>query len=133
MDKSKLAFYSNYHNNTLYAKMETDKKYLILKMGSFLITTAGLGWYILYALRGIRFALENEFIPVIDWQYCKIPQYESQNMGKDNVWEYFFEQPFGIDVNQAYRSRNYYVMDDIRVLRTEYAMNIARFVDFHYK
>ena len=81
--------YTKWRNATLDAKLETDKKYMILKMGSYLTATAGLGWYILYTLNGIRFAIENKYIPVVDWKNCKLPLYDASKAGKENVWEYF--------------------------------------------
>lgn len=128
--------YTNLRNNTLNAKMETDKKYAIIKMGSFLTTTAGLGHYIIYILRGIRFAVENEYIPVIDWQNCKLPQYNPSEMGKRNVWELFFEQPFNIGIEEAYKSGNFFVIDDIRsFLNKEKYFGICsdKMADFHHK
>lgn len=109
-----IAKYTNWHNNTMNAKMNTNKKYLIIKMGGFQIATSGLGFYVLYMLRGIRFALENDFIPVIDWKNCKIPQYDASKAGIENVWEYFFEQPFHVSVEQAYESNDFFVIDDVR-------------------
>lgn len=108
-----LAKYTNWHNNTMNARMYTNKKYVIIKMGGFQIATSGLGFYVLYMLRGIRFAVENGFIPVIDWQNCKLPQYDAAKVGKENVWEYFFEQPFHVSVEQAYESNDFFVIDDM--------------------
>ena len=114
MNGEKNGHYTKWRNHTLNAQMHTDKKYLILKMGSYLIATAGLGWYVLYTLHGIRFAVENGYIPVVDWQNCKLPQYDAAKVGKENVWEYFFEQPLGVTVEQAYESGDFFVIDDVR-------------------
>lgn len=123
--------YSDWRNSTLTARMATDKKYLILRMGNFLISTAGFGWYVIYVLRGIRFAIENDFIPVVDWQNCKLPQYDPDKIGKENIWERFFEQPFNVGVMQAYASNDYFVVDDIRSLPFSDTLNIESFTDYH--
>ena len=34
---------------------------------------------------------------------CKIPQYDASKVGKENVWEYYFEQPFNIGIEEAYK------------------------------
>lgn len=125
--------YTKWRNATLNAKMQTDKKYLILKMGDFLISTAGLGWYIIYTLHGIKFALENDFIPVVDWKNCKLPQYDAAKVGKENVWEYFFEQPFGVTVEQAYESGDFFVIDDVGKFEYQNTINAEKFVNFYDK
>lgn len=125
--------YTKWRNNTLIARIETDKKYMILKMGNYLVTTAGLGWYILYTLQGIRFAIENDFIPIVDWRSFKIPQYDPEKVGKENVWEYFFEQPFNIDLEQAYKSEDFFVIDDVRTVNGNHILDVKKFVDFYDK
>lgn len=125
--------YTKWRNLTLNAKMQTDKKYLILKMGNFLISTAGLGWYIIYTLYGIKFALENDFIPVVDWKNCKLPQYNADKVGKENIWEYFFEQPFYVTVEQAYESNNFFVLDDVENFEYQNTLNFENLSDFYDK
>lgn len=122
--------YTNYRNSTLMARMESDKKYLILRLGSHLLMTAGLGWYILYTLYGIKFALDNEYIPVIDWQNCKIPKYDAEKVGKENVWEYFFEQPCQVDLHTAYASENFFIIDDIGTFSFPDYIHIENMEDF---
>lgn len=122
--------YTQWRNNTLAARMETNKKYVVLKMGSTLISTGGLGWYILYTLLGIRFAVENNYIPVVDWKNCKLPQYDADKVGKENVWEYYFEQPFHISLEEAYKSDNFFIIDDVSEMASMYRLDIEKFVDF---
>ncbi|MEY8482209.1 hypothetical protein AALD74_10185 [Lachnospiraceae bacterium 48-21] len=133
MKKDGLVNYTHWRNNTLLAKMKTDKKYIILKMGDSLIATGGLGWYILYTLCGIRFAVENDYIPVVDWKNCKLPQYPAINVGKENVWEYYFEQPFNINIDEAYKSKDYCVIEDVSSLAIINLLDIRKFVDFFDK
>lgn len=131
MSDEKNEYYTKWRNCTLNARMHTDKTYLILKMGSYLIATAGLGWYVLYTLHGIRFAIENGYIPVVDWQNCKLPQYDVSKVGKENVWEYFFEQPLGVGVEQAYESGDFFVIDDVRRFDYEKWLNVEYLHDFY--
>lgn len=96
--------------------------------------TAGLGWYMIYMLRGIRFAVENGYIPVIDWQNCKIPQYDASKVGERNIWELFFEQPFNTGIKQAYESEDFFVIDDIRSFleRMRYpGINAEKLTDYY--
>lgn len=131
MENMDLTKYTIWRNDTLTAKMETDKKYLILKMGNHLISTAGLGWYVLYTLRGIRFAVENHYVPVVDWQNCKLPQYSAEKVGKENVWEYFFEQPCNVNVKSAYASNDFFVLDDVGDFDYQKRLDAEKFVDFY--
>lgn len=131
MEKNNSETYTKWRNNTLVARMETDKKYMILRMGNFLISTAGFGWYVIYMLRGIRIAIENGFIPVIDWMSCKIPQYSADKIGKENVWEYFFEQPCHVSVNEAYKSGDFFVIDNVREIVHPISFDIGKFIDFY--
>ena len=105
-----------WRNGTISARVETDKKYMILRMGSSLLSTAGLGWYILHTFIGIEIALENGYIPVVDWESCKLPQYPYESCRK-NVWEIFFEQPCGVGLREAYESENYWIIDDILAMK----------------
>lgn len=122
--------YTSLRNDTLSAKMTTDKKFAVLKMGYTLISTGGLGWYILYTLCGIRFAVENNFIPVVDWRNCKIPQYDASKVGKENVWEYYFEQPFNVSIEEAYNSNDFFVIDDVSELASVNILDLEKFIDF---
>lgn len=122
--------YTKMRNNTLNARLETDKKYMILRMGSYLTATAGLGWYILYALNGIRFAIENGYVPVVDWKNGKLPQYDASKVGKENVWEYFFEQPCNVDLETAYESEDFFVLDDVREITFKQPLRFEHMVDF---
>lgn len=131
MKNADLTSYTKWRNDTLAARMETDKKYLVLKMGHHLISTAGLGWYVLYTLQGIRFGIENDYIPVVDWQNCKLPQYSADNVGRENVWEYFFEQPCGVDIRSAYASNDFFVLEDVGSFDYQNWLNAENFVNFY--
>ncbi|MCI8402866.1 MAG: hypothetical protein HFI38_12390 [Lachnospiraceae bacterium] len=123
--------YTIWRNNTLCSRVETDKKYLVLKMGDHLISTAGLGWYVLYTLMGIRFGIENGFLPVVDWQNCKLPQYDAKKTGIENVWEYFFEQPSHVCVKDAYASGDFFVIDDVGTFHYRQSLDAEKFTDFY--
>lgn len=105
-----------YHNNTIYSKAVTDKTYLIVTIPKSDLPRAGLGWFILLMLSGIRAAIENGYIPVIDWQSYPLPFYKPESVGKVNIWELYFEQPCNICLEQAYQSGSYYIVDSIQTL-----------------
>lgn len=108
--------YTNYHNNTIFSKAVTDKKYLIVTISKIDLPRAGLGWFILLMLSGVRAAIENGYIPVIDWQSYPLPFYDTGSVGAVNIWELYFEQPFNISLEAAYKSGDYYISDGIHTL-----------------
>ncbi len=121
---------SKWRNETISAKVETDKKYMILRMGHSLVSTAGLGWYILHTFIGIEVALENGYIPVVDWESCKLPQYPYESC-KRNIWEIFFEQPCGVGLREAYGSEDYWMVDDILAIKGSRDFFLKDYTDFH--
>jgi len=54
----------------------------------------------------IRYALSNGWLPVIDMQNYPNPYLAPEKLGKENSWEYYFEQPLRIGVEQAYSGEN---------------------------
>lgn len=60
------------------------------------------------ALNGIRYAVDRGWIPVIDYQnYYLVGIQDEENRGKENAWEYYFEQPDArYSLEEVYRSRN---------------------------
>jgi len=122
--------YSKWRNDTISARVETDKKYMILRMGNSLVTTAGLGWYILHTFIGIEIALENAYIPVVDWESCKLPQYPYES-DRRNIWEFFFEQPCGIGLKEVYESGDYWIVDDVLAIKGSKDFLLKDYVDFY--
>ncbi len=57
-------------------------------------------------LSRIRYAVENGMIPVIDMQNFRNNYLEEENVGKENAWEYFFEQPTDFSLEMAYQSKH---------------------------
>lgn len=48
-----------------------------------------------HAVFHIRYAIENGYIPIVDWCNFYNPYLECKTVGKENAWEYYFQQPFG--------------------------------------
>ena len=61
--------------------------------------------FIVFAGR-IRRALENGWLPVVDMQNYPNAYLPPEKLGKENSWEYFFEQPLRIGLEQAYSGEN---------------------------
>ena len=54
----------------------------------------------------IRYALSKGWIPVIDMQNYPNSYLAPEKLGKENAWEYYFEQPLRIGLEQAYNGDN---------------------------
>ena len=54
----------------------------------------------------IRHAFINGYLPVVDMQNYPNPYLSSEKFGKENSWEYYFEQPLRIGLKQAYNGEN---------------------------
>ena len=54
----------------------------------------------------IRYALSNGWLPVVDMQNYPNPYLTPEKFGKENAWEYYFEQPLRIGLEQAYNGEN---------------------------
>lgn len=60
-----------------------------------------------YVLSHIQYARQRGWVPVVD--QLNYPVYNSQTQpvnGKTNPWEYFWQQPGGISLEEAYQSRD---------------------------
>ena len=82
-----------------------NNKYLILKREC---KGAGFGIFAYYIafIAEIDYAIKQGMIPVIDMQNYKSSLMDDDKIGKKNPWEDFFEQPYGIGVEEALSSRN---------------------------
>jgi hypothetical protein len=80
-----------------------DKKFLL--MGKHL-NTNGLFSIVCVALMNIRYCLQHNIILVVDLQNNDNQYLDGLGVGKENSWEYFFEQPFGYNLEQIRNSKN---------------------------
>lgn len=53
----------------------------------------------------INYAKKKGYIPFVDWKNYKTQYYD----GKNNVWDYFFDQPSVISEEEVYASKNVYL------------------------
>lgn len=61
--------------------------------------------YVIFAGH-IRYALSHGYIPVIDMQNYPNNYLPPELLGKENAWEYYFEQPLRVDLKHAYEGEN---------------------------
>ena len=56
------------------------------------------------------YALENGYIPVVDLKHYDNMYFKEGRKYRDNVWEYFFKQPFGFNLNDIDKNTEYDVV-----------------------
>lgn len=76
--------------------------YIIRRRG----TVVGLFSYIFTVLARIKEAEDKNWIPVVDMKNYPNGYLEEDRLKKDNVWEYYFLQPAGVSLDEAYQSKN---------------------------
>ncbi|MBR0290229.1 MAG: hypothetical protein IJQ82_14740, partial [Selenomonadaceae bacterium] len=54
----------------------------------------------------VRYALSKGWLPVVDMQNYANPYLAPEKLGKENSWEYYFEQPLRIGLEEAYNGEN---------------------------
>lgn len=67
---------------------------------------AGLFSYFITTLGGIAYAEEHGMVPVVDFQNYPNQYILQKEIGKKNMWEFYFQQPGGISLEDALKSKN---------------------------
>lgn len=91
-----------------YGKENKDKTFYVIRRRD-----AYCGLFSLYitTLARIDTALKKGFIPVVDMQNNFNLYLDEKKIGKENSWEYFFEQPMGYSLNDIKKSKNVIIGD----------------------
>jgi hypothetical protein len=101
----KMLFHNICHEcYSCFGKLNPDKKLYLIRCPQ---ETMGLFGVYNYVVEHLKKADSINAIPVIDWQYYPNSSllYDDA-VGKENAWEYYFEQPGGISVRECYHSKN---------------------------
>lgn len=86
-----------------YGDENPDKTFYVI---GFTDTAGGIFWLLNKALMHISFAVEAGYIPVIDYKNYRTQYTGPNDLGKVNVWEKYFQQPFGYSLDDVYKSKN---------------------------
>ena len=104
MTDKNLADYKDWSEH--YIKRGDPKKPTYYIIRRRLGTNVGLFSNFLVFAGHIRYALSNGWLPVIDMQNYPNSYLPPEKLGKENSWEYYFEQPLRIGLDQAYSGEN---------------------------
>ena len=86
-----------------FGEKNTDKTFFIIKINNQILGLMG----IYNAVLGyVYFAQKKGMIPVVDLQNYNNGYLYKEEIGKVNAWEYYFEQPAGYSLQEAYQSKN---------------------------
>lgn len=89
---------------TSYGNENADQTFYII--GRNFNAKGGLFHIVYGATLHIHYALSKGYVPVIDLQNNHTQYLDFMPLGKENAWEYYFEQPCGIGLEHIKRSKN---------------------------
>lgn len=91
-----------------FGRENPDKTFYVIRRRDLY---CGLFSLFITNLKRIDDALKMGYIPVVDMQSSYNIYLENELVGKENSWEYYFEQPCGYQLKEVYRSKNVIVGD----------------------
>lgn len=98
-----------YHNicykcNASFGKENPDRIFYVIRCPQ---SEMGLFAVINFVIFHIEKAVACGAEPVVDWQYYPNKYFsDDEKVGKENVWEYFFESVSGISLEEVYKSKH---------------------------
>lgn len=84
-------------------KENPDKTFYVIRRATCKV---GLFSYVMTNMGLVKQALKNGYIPVIDMQHNMNTYLEKEELGINNAWEFFFEQPCGFSLKDVSHSKN---------------------------
>jgi len=105
----KLLYIDISENKYEYKSLGTEnqkKKFLVFGQG--LNKNDGLMYVMINVLTYINYFTKKKYTLVIDMQNNDNQYLDGIEIGKENAWEYFFEQPFGYTLDSIKDSKNVY-------------------------
>lgn len=86
-----------------YGELNPDKIIYIITRDA---VNVGMMSYITVIMGHIDYAIKKGYYPVVDMKNYKNTYLEDNKVGVENSWEYYFEQPTIITLDEAYQSKN---------------------------
>ncbi len=88
-----------------YGNLNKDKKFYVIKYNR---PECGIYSMIFHLIPQMEYALHRKYTPIIDCRetYLYMIQ-DEENAGKENAWDYYFEQPAGFySLDEVYQSKH---------------------------
>lgn len=86
-----------------YGLANPDKTFYVIRND---VKGIGLMAYYLSAIGRVEYALQNNYIPVVDMCNYPNPYLEDDLVGKVNSWEFYFKQVSEYTLDEVYNSKN---------------------------
>ena len=102
-----------YMEHILFKIFKRKKEYCILR---YLGNGAGFFCYFNTLLGGIAYADRKNMIPIIDMKYIRNTYLTDDKVGRVNAWEYYFEQPVRISVDELLSHERCFIFDQTHYL-----------------
>lgn len=93
-----------YQCETRFGELYPERKFYVIRCPK-----DDLGFFGLYnyVVDHMKKAVEMGTEPIVDWKYYPNSYIsEDKYVGKENAWEWFFEPPTGISIDDVYKSKN---------------------------
>lgn len=103
----------NRERKVSYGELNPDKTIYIIRT---INPGVGLGSILTSVLEKLLYCDKKKYYPVIDLQNYDNVYLEAGNIGKENAWEYYFKQPSGISISEAYKSKNVILSDTAPII-----------------
>lgn len=85
-----------------YGNKNKDKTFFVIPV----LPRCGLYSSILLSLLPVRYALQRGYRPVFDYKNTFNPLVQDEDKkGLENAWEYYYEQPCGVSLDEVYQSK----------------------------
>ena len=110
-----------------YGEENPDITFFVIRRATCKV---GLFSHVMTNMGLVRYALDNKFIPVIDMKSNLNTYLEEEQVGKNNAWEFYFEQPCGYSLEDINNSRNIILSNGLITKNNAFPNdNITRDVD----
>lgn len=86
-----------------YGEENPDKTFFVIRRNA---PDAGLFSFVITNVGWMKYAIDRDYIPVVDMQSYNNTYIGEENIGKINSWEYYFRQPCGYGMKDISNSKN---------------------------
>ena len=100
-----------------YGNMYSNRVFFVIRRA---YCKVGLFSHVMTNMGLVDYAIKQGYIPVIDMQNGRNTCLEDSKVGKENAWEYFFEQPCGYSLEDIKKARNVILSDGLITHRNVY-------------
>ena len=91
-----------------HGKENPDKIFFVIRRAR---CKAGLFSLVMTNMGLVKYALDKGYIPVIDMQSERNTYLEEEQVGRENAWEFYFEQPCGYSLKDIERNGCVYTLE----------------------